>query len=465
MPYLCWITLLVIAFQPVDPTHYAVIERAGSAVGSFWNRAMHYAEGSEIPVVDWQQEVSLPDDVLFVPHLRPAQYPLVFVVETDTEDKVTKVQPVAGFSLYLNRVADQIRLANFSSELVGKTFVLRVPDPLQQVFDNWKLYLNETCTPNTDLPMLYRVGAARIYHGLGNNDAASQCYQYILDKNPSSVGARYGMAQICQSRKDTCSESYLQSLVGSDPNFVEARDSLAADMGRAGGDAVHITELEHILKLDLSLSERVWILNEEVFLLNGLNRIGDAMPVVKKWNVALSSLLAVYPSAAAPYYVDAMQNGLLEEAEGMETDAVETYRLATSIAASDRVVPGLARYEIDLGLARALRRTDNSPDAKALCDNWRTRWKKLASHPPKRPWERWENGAEELEGRWEFSCGSSERGVQLIREAAKQHPDSDAPYIALSQYYYSVGEVDKARKAEITARNLREAWEQRLGEF
>jgi hypothetical protein len=39
------------------------------------------------------------------------------------------------------------------------------------------------------------------------------------------------------------------------------------------------------------------------------------------------------------------------------------------------------------------------------------------------------------------------------------------PTQALSEYYYSVGKIDKARDAEGTAARLLELWNKRLGEF
>lgn len=274
------------------------------------------------------------------------------------------------------------------------------------------------------------------------------------------------MARICIIQKDTCADSYLESLIASNPQFIEAREALAGERSWPEVEnAEHITALENILKLDLSLSAQVWVLNQRVFTLNRLNQIDDAVFAIKEWNLALSELLAIYPPAASAYYTEAIQYGLLEEAKGMNSDAINTYREAASIAANDRMVPDSARYEIDLGLARALRNSGYTRDAKVLCDGLSGRWRRLASHPPHHPWERWEDGVGELEGRWEFSCGNPAKGLQLIEGAAKQNPESDMPYVALAQYYYSFGKIDKARDAEATASRLRNAWAKKLGEF
>ena len=135
------------------------------------------------------------------------------------------------------------------------------------------------------------------------------------------------------------------------------------------------------------------------------------------------------------------------------------------MATLDKSISGLARFETDLGLARTLKKTGRLPEASDLCNRWKSKWKRLVSKPVHHPWELRQDGAGELRGRWEFSCGSPEKGLALIQEAMKQHPESDAPYTALSEYYYSVGKIDKARDAEGTATRLLELWNKRLGEF
>src|SRR5262249_21958450 len=100
-----------------------------------------------------------------------------------------------------------------------------------------------------------------------------------------------------------------------------------------------------------------------------------------------------------------------------------------------------------------------------LCNRWRTKWRRLVSGPVHYKWERRQDGVGELKGRWEFSCGNPEIGLQLIEAAAKKYPESDAPYAALSEYYYSIREIDRARGAEATGARLSEAWAKKLGEF
>jgi hypothetical protein len=76
--------------------------------------------------------------------------------------------------------------------------------------------------------------------------------------------------------------------------------------------------------------------------------------------------MGIYPPAATADYIRAMHAGLLEEAKGFLEEAMTSYRLASSVAAFDRMVPDSARYEIDLGLARTLRKSGDSADAAPL---------------------------------------------------------------------------------------------------
>lgn len=175
----------------------ASISLSGRAIATAMTKAAILGTEADqrraLPVIDWSREVSLPDDLLYVPHEsgRP-QARLIFLISLDAKGAVTSVRAISGFSLYLQRSVEQINRASFSPDLAGKTFVLRIHDPLQKLFDNWKLYRTDGCTSSTDLTTLYRVGALQIGRGNEGIDTASHCYKYILDRNPSSVAARYG---------------------------------------------------------------------------------------------------------------------------------------------------------------------------------------------------------------------------------------------------------------------------------
>ncbi|HXX17930.1 MAG TPA: hypothetical protein VEJ46_00870 [Candidatus Acidoferrum sp.] len=417
-------------------------------------------------VIDWNEEVSLPDDILFVRHQSWAIDALILLVSIDSGGKVTTLRPISGFSLYLGPVAEQIRKSVFSYNLAGTTFVLRIPDPLHKFIADANLYHTAVCTDKTDLHKLYQFGA--MFWRSKDNEAAEHCYKYILDRNPLSVAARYGVADICLSMKDQCADSYLKSLLGSEPEFIEVRERLVQPYqfySEQEAETAYVANREEILKSNIPLAFRVSLLNNEAFWLDRLDRVDDALPIIRKWNSAASELIAIYPPAISPYYTEAMHFGLLEEAKKFDEDAINSYRLASYVAASDRLVPDLARYEIDLGLSRTLRKEGHLTEASNLCNEWKSRWKKLVSRPVHHPWELRQDGAGELGGRWEFSCGDPQTGFQLIEQTIRQYPDSNAPYTALSEYYYSTGEIDKARDAEATASRLLEAWNQKLGEF
>jgi len=422
-------------------------------------------QSSVPPVVDWTRDVSLPDDILFARHAMDAKFEPTFLVTLDAAGKVTAMRPIVGFSLYLSSLSAQVRQFTFSPDLAGKTFVLRIPDPLSKYMSDWKKFGSEVCTPTTDLRTLYQLGVIFFWR-LSDSRFAEHCYKYILDKNPSSVAARWGVFNICRRQKDRCDLSYLQSLVASNPDFIEARENIIENPFRSKEeDATFAADLGEILKLDIPPAARVQILSDQLFWLEHEDRIDSAIPVIKQFNAAQSELLAIYPPAVFEYYVEDMEASLLEEAKGFFGDAIATYRIAGAVTSLYSLVPDMSRYEIDLGLARALRKSGNPEDAEMLCNKWSRRWKKLVNRPVHHAWELREDGVGELEGRWEFSCGSPAKGLQLIEQVSKKYPDSSAPYTALAQYYYSIGEIEKARAAEATASRLLQEWADKVSGY
>lgn len=466
MRRILWIMILMFSLQTVGTASgIGVFEKAGGGGVDENSLTTIALDSASTPkVIDWKEEVSLPDDVLFVRHQTGSlEFALIYLVSLDSAGKIAALRPISGFSLYLNRLTEQISKIVFSPKLAGETFVLRIPDPLQKASWDLNLYRTGACTSATDLRKLYQLGA--LFWRDKDNDAASHCYKYILARNPASVAARYGLAEICRSRKDPCASEYLRSLIASNPEFIEAREALIALTSGPANPAQYASDLSELLKLDLPLAKRLFLIDKQEFWLERMDKIDDALRVIKKWNAAASELLSIYPPAMSTYYIEAMHNGLLAEAKGFDEDAIGSYHIASSVAGFYRLVPDSARYEIDLGLARTLRKTGHAEEALDLCNAWKKRWKKLVSRPVHHPWELREDGPGELGGRWEFSCGSPEKGFELIQGAIKQYPDSNAPYTALSQYYYSIGEIEKARAAEATASRLLDEWGKRLGEF
>ena len=65
---------------------------------------------------------------------------------------------------------------------------------------------------------------------------------------------------------------------------------------------------------------------------------------------------------------------------------------------------------------------------------------------------------------WEFSCGDPETGLGFIQDVIRKYPDSYTAQTALSDYYYSVGNVDEAKKAAAASQQLFFEWEQRFRE-
>jgi len=438
-----------------------IVGTAGYAAGPGTQNGTRGAES--LPrVIDWTPTNPLPDDLVFVDHLGPGNKGVTFLVTLGADGNVSEVQPIGGFSLYLSRLTPQIKQAAFNPKVTGRVFVLRLKeDPQQKSFEAWETYSRQTCTPKTALSVMYRVAELR----LGSDDnAASHCYKYILDKNPLSLAARYGVAKQCLDREDLCAETYLESLVTSDPDFLEARVGLASLRSWSDGEMAHVTAYEEMLKLQLPLATRESLLNSEVFTLERAKHLDEAVEAADRWNAALAHLLAVYPRQVLFRYTEAIDHALLEEAAGKFQNAAVTYQLATSIVRQNQSASEFSAYLIDLGLARSLAHLARVAEAKTLCDRWKGRWKQMAGHPQRGASGRSADGATELEARWEFSCGVPQKGEELIKSAMAKNPQSEAPYNALSEFYSSMGQIDQARTAKAKAAELREASAEKLCE-
>jgi hypothetical protein len=222
--------------------------------------------------------------------------------------------------------------------------------------------------------------------------------------------------------------------------------------------------MDEILKTDLPPAERAALLDLQIFELKERDRIDDAIPIIRQWKSVIAELLDVYPPAFR-YGVPLFEAALLEEAKGLTADALVSYRLGAAAAERDHLVPDSTRYDLDLGMARMLQKQGNDTGAKALCDSWTKRKKHLVNRPPRAPWESWRDGSAEVQGRWEFSCGSPETGLQLILADTRKYPESNTAYTALSEFYYTAGDIEKAREAAATASRLMREWGHRLGEF
>ncbi|HEU4414354.1 MAG TPA: hypothetical protein VFT65_06180 [Candidatus Angelobacter sp.] len=411
-------------------------------------------------IVEWTRHFTLPDDILFARHQTWKIDALIFLVSADATGKVREARPIAGFSLYLNPIASQIKQIAFPARLAGKTFVLRVPDPLQRFKTDAQLYHAGRCAPDSELRKLYQLGA--MFWRSQDNDAASICYKFILERNPASVAARWGLATICVAQKDRCADEYLESVIASNPEFTEARERLIA---KPTDPERFVEGLRELLSASLPPATRLKYLTDLAFWLNKMNRIDEEVETIDQWNAAADKLMEIYPLAASRYTTEAMHFGLVEESTGHNEGAIDSYRLVLTSAAHDSLFPLNARYDTEMGMARALRRTGHGAEAADVCKRWQKKWRKLASHPVHHPWELREAGPDELGGEWEFSCGDQEKGLALIQKAAKEYPDSNEPYTALAHYYYSTGQVSKARDAEATASRMLDEWGKKLGEF
>jgi hypothetical protein len=196
------------------------------------SRGKQSVAASMPPIVEWGQDVSLPDDVLFVRHVI-ASSGLVFLASLDADGRVKTIKPISGFSLYLVPAAEQIKGSAHLSALAGKTVVFRAPDPLRKYASDTKSFRGKACTPSTDLLRLYQFGAYLRVPEMGD---AAPCYRYILERNPNSLAGRWGAAQFCRLAKDAkCEETYLQSIAASNPEFIDARVGLARIRGAQEG--------------------------------------------------------------------------------------------------------------------------------------------------------------------------------------------------------------------------------------
>jgi tetratricopeptide (TPR) repeat protein len=192
--------------------------------------------------------------------------------------------------------------------------------------------------------------------------------------------------------------------------------------------------------------------------LDFLGRVEEAIPFYKQWYEMQSELFALYPEGQKLLGDDltAARAGKLEEATGDYEAAVASYRLARKLnlikdngSESD--------YDLDLGIARSLRKIGDLGEANATCDRWRKHWRGLAltSHRKLQPDEVRPEGIPEIGGKWEFSCGNPKKGLQMIESSVKKYPNSEVAFDALSDYYYSIGDISRAREAEKRARSIR----------
>ncbi len=416
--------------------------------------------GSRPPkVIEWTQELRIPDDLLYSRHVYYGEKRLVFEVSLDSSGRVQRLRPITGFSLYLAAFEDQLKGWNFGKELSNSTIVVRTADPFVRVLSGSRAEAATACTPLASDRTLYQAGA--VLWRDQDNSAAKRCYQYLLKRNPSSVAARWGMADICLSEKAQCAVEYLSDLVASHPEFIEAQRRLAGYPKSKD----YAAKLDKILSLEMPLYDRLSLFTDEIYALDEQRKFSEEADVIRKWNALAPELFAIYPQLLYGGEIPASHFALVLEGLGATPDALSTYRIAAAAAKQNPLKAPIAIYQIDMGLARTLRRTGRDEEAGALCSAWRTKWKKLIEPPARHSWERRDNGPNELQARWEFSCGNPELGLRLIEASISKSPDSGGAYEVLSQYYYSQGDIQKGREADDTAYNLQQQWGRRAISF
>jgi hypothetical protein len=408
------------------------------------------ASGGPYPVVDWNGKVQLPDDILFIPHGTPAVLPpALFLVTLDGRGAVQEATPLDGFSPYLERTIVAIKAASFPARYAAQRIVVREPDPELGVLLPDSQPPPPRCSEGEDLRALYQKGLWSWWRS--DRVKAAECYEYILKRNPSSVAARYGRANLCRERHDQCDVEYLDGLVTTNPDFYEAKLSLA--FARGIGPQSRVAALRSTLGLNLPLETRIGALQFMIVDLDNLHEIDDEVEAIRQWTEANQVMQQIHREDELGLVVNGLNAGLREEGRQKYLDALRTYRMADLAAARSGGTPKAYIFEVELGEVRALKHTGDVTQSEAICSRLKSQVAGVARDSRESGGEREEFGA-----MWEFSCGNTANGLQTISNARAKHPKSCAPYDALEEYYYSIGEFEKARQARATSDELYQAW-------
>jgi tetratricopeptide (TPR) repeat protein len=238
------------------------------------------------------------------------------------------------------------------------------------------------------------------------------------------------------------------------PGVYEARIGIAISQRRAGHlGAAGATLLEAATRAR-SLPARQKINDLRAYLYRDLRDRKSVAAASEDAFLAQRELHLRHPDpfSRAILTFNARSLGIVLEEVGEFTKA-EKYFAESVMWSYDEKVSEAVRFEADLGHARSLRKLGNPDAATKTCNEWRRRLDGIHSESDNAHW----GGRSIVQARWEFSCGSFERGIQLVRAELQRHPTSDTPYLALEEGYRSRGDSALADQAHALSEKVRTA--------
>jgi len=390
--------------------------------------------------------MEMPDDLMFTYHVSDGLPPdTEYLVRLDAQHKVQQVVLVAGFSAYFPEEAKFIEHKVDFSDQPGSIIRVHIPDPAGWI--EQQEVQRADCTDAMASRDLYLVAA----HAMKAKDdkKAHACYASALAKSPQALAARYGFALSCPLNNTACSVPVLHTLIEEYPSFADARWMLSLAVHPDSDVRVKIADdserLQHPVSQEMRADLSGVLLEEQL----NVGNVAAAADLAENWRQAVLQWIAVDPSLRSSEELEANAYGKIEEGMGRNTDALENYQLSLYLMdkSGTKFQPS-ARFEFETAYARILKKAGNSSSAQTICDAWRNRWPDVVQW--KRPHvqgERQSDLQEEIEARWEYSCGDPETARQLLTQAQKKYPFSLSLSDAWEEYYLSRGQTAEALSA------------------
>ncbi len=308
----------------------------------------------------------------------------------------------------------------------------------------------ESCTASMDEDDLVRQGNRdRV---IDRKDEAYRCFQIALSKAPASIAALDGASMTCASKSDAgCRMRYLAQSVAQRPDSYEYRINLALAYDTPQDDSRTTVELRKILAENPPPPVQLNILAFLVFSARGA---GDSLGEVqyqRQWSEIARRYFALYPKNFDADYsriaIVSNDEPFALHLEGMHRweEAEEIDRRNLSMIAVDPLFEKEVKFDNELGLARTLAGQGKERDAAKICAEWKWPAKFIAG----RGTAVWGYASRPVEiAKWDLSCGKEQEGLALLQKESPAHPWIYATYIALRDYYYALGDVKNALKAD-----------------
>jgi len=145
--------------------------------------------------------------------------------------------------------------------------------------------------------------------------------------------------------------------------------------------------------------------------------------------------------------------GLLLEGTHQWPEAEAIFRHNEAELAANSVAGNDIKSENQLLLAYLLASEGKTEDAKNICSHWKGRMRHFAAgqdtaHRYGIPVAPISDTPEVEVAKWDLACGEPQEALALLTKQIAAHPHMLASFTVLSNYYYALGDFQKARKAE-----------------